>query len=43
LPVPREPTNSTPQEFGAWTRKELAHWTKVVRDAGIQVKQNEAP
>lgn len=26
----------TPQELREWTRSELARWTKVVRDAGVQ-------
>jgi hypothetical protein len=34
-----EPTaGSTPQELREWVRSELARWTKVVRDAGIQVQ-----
>ena len=31
-----EPASSTPQELREWLRSELARWTKVVRDAGIQ-------
>jgi tripartite-type tricarboxylate transporter receptor subunit TctC len=30
------PAGSTPEELGAWIRGELARWTKIVRDAGIQ-------
>ena len=33
-----EPAGSTPQELHEWVRSELARWTKVVRDAGIQVQ-----
>jgi tripartite-type tricarboxylate transporter receptor subunit TctC len=33
-----EPASSTPQELREWVRKELARWTKVVRDAGIQAQ-----
>jgi tripartite-type tricarboxylate transporter receptor subunit TctC len=33
-----EPASSTPQELREWVRSELARWTKVVRDAGIQVQ-----
>ena len=33
-----EPAGSTPQELREWVRSELARWTKVVRDAGIQVQ-----
>jgi tripartite-type tricarboxylate transporter receptor subunit TctC len=35
-----EPAGSTPQELREWVSNELARWTKVVRDAGIQVQQN---
>jgi tripartite-type tricarboxylate transporter receptor subunit TctC len=35
-----EPAGSTPQELRAWVSSELARWTKVVRDAGIQVQGN---
>jgi tripartite-type tricarboxylate transporter receptor subunit TctC len=35
-----EPAGSTPQELREWVRSELARWTKVVRDAGIQLQQN---
>lgn len=35
-----EPASSTPQELREWVRSELARWTKVVRDAGIQVQGN---
>lgn len=35
-----EPAGSTPQELRVWVSSELARWTKVVRDAGIQVKGN---
>ena len=30
------PASSTPQELGDMVRTELARWTKVIRDAGIQ-------
>jgi tripartite-type tricarboxylate transporter receptor subunit TctC len=33
-----EPTSSTPEALREWIRSELARWTKVVRDAGIQVQ-----
>jgi tripartite-type tricarboxylate transporter receptor subunit TctC len=32
------PASSTPDEFRAWIGTELARWTKVVRDAGIQLQ-----
>jgi len=31
-----EPASSTPKELGDMIRTELARWTKVIRDAGIQ-------
>jgi tripartite-type tricarboxylate transporter receptor subunit TctC len=31
-----EPASSTPKELGEIIRSELARWTKVIRDAGIQ-------
>jgi tripartite-type tricarboxylate transporter receptor subunit TctC len=31
-----EPASSTPEELHEWVRSELARWTKIVRDAGIQ-------
>jgi tripartite-type tricarboxylate transporter receptor subunit TctC len=31
-----EPAGSTPQELEHWIRSELARWTKVVHEAGIQ-------
>jgi len=33
-----EPASSTPEELREWIRSELARWTKVVRDAGIQMQ-----
>jgi tripartite-type tricarboxylate transporter receptor subunit TctC len=33
-----EPTTSTPQELREWIRTELARWSKVVREAGIQLQ-----
>ncbi len=35
-----EPAGGTPQELREWVRSELARWTKVVRDAGIQAQGN---
>ncbi len=31
-----EPVGNTPEEFGAFIKKEVARWGKVVRDAGIK-------
>jgi len=33
-----EPTSSTPAELREWIRTELARWTKIVRDAGLQAQ-----
>jgi tripartite-type tricarboxylate transporter receptor subunit TctC len=33
-----QPLASTPEEFGAFLRTEVARWSKVVRDAGAQVE-----
>ncbi len=33
-------SNTTPEELREWIRSELARWTKVVRDAGIQAQAN---
>jgi tripartite-type tricarboxylate transporter receptor subunit TctC len=27
----------TPEQFGVLLRGEIAHWTKVIRDAGIKI------
>ena len=32
-----EPIGTTPEEFGAYIRSEIAKWTKVVRAAGVRV------
>ena len=32
--------STTPKELREWTRSEIARWTKVVRDAGIQGQAN---
>jgi tripartite-type tricarboxylate transporter receptor subunit TctC len=34
------PTSSTPEEFQLWINSELARWTKIVRDAGLQLQRN---
>ena len=34
-----EPIGGTAAEFGQIIKSEVAHWTKVVRDAGIEMKQ----
>lgn len=32
-----EPLGSTPEEYGAYIRSEIARWTKVARDTGIKL------
>jgi tripartite-type tricarboxylate transporter receptor subunit TctC len=32
-----DPGGGTPEAFGALMRNEIAHWTKVVKDAGIKI------
>jgi len=34
-----EPIGGTPAEFGQIIKSEVAHWTKVVKDSGIEMKQ----
>ena len=34
-----EPVGSTPAEFGAYTKSELAKWTKVFKETGMQGTQ----
>jgi tripartite-type tricarboxylate transporter receptor subunit TctC len=34
-----EPGGGTPEEFGATVRADLAHWAKIVKDAGIKMHQ----
>ncbi len=31
-----EPIENTPEEFGAWVRKQTAQWAKVIRDGNIK-------
>ena len=34
-----EPAGGTPEEFGQFLRAQIAHWGKVVREAGIKMHQ----
>jgi tripartite-type tricarboxylate transporter receptor subunit TctC len=34
-----EPAGGTPEEYGALARSQMAHWAKVVKDAGIKMHQ----
>jgi tripartite-type tricarboxylate transporter receptor subunit TctC len=31
-----EPYGGSPEEFGAFVKKDLARWAKVIKDAAIQ-------
>ena len=33
-----EPKSSTPEEFGAYIRKEIAKWAKVITESGIKIE-----
>jgi len=33
-----EPVSSTPREFEAYLRSEVARWTKVIKEAGVKVE-----
>jgi tripartite-type tricarboxylate transporter receptor subunit TctC len=33
-----EPSSSTPDEFGAYIRKEIAKWAKVIKASGIAIE-----
>ena len=33
-----EPKGSTPEEFGAYVRREIAKWAKVIKTSGIAVE-----
>jgi tripartite-type tricarboxylate transporter receptor subunit TctC len=33
------PVGSTPQQFAAFLRSEMAKWAKVIRESGIQLEQ----
>jgi tripartite-type tricarboxylate transporter receptor subunit TctC len=39
---PNAAASSTPKELGDWIRSELERWSKVVRDAGVQVQGGAA-
>jgi tripartite-type tricarboxylate transporter receptor subunit TctC len=32
-----EPAGGSPAEFGAFMKAQIAHWAKVVKDAGIKM------
>jgi tripartite-type tricarboxylate transporter receptor subunit TctC len=33
-----EPLGSTPEQFGAYIQKEIARWSRVIRDAGVRAE-----
>ena len=33
-----DPVGSSPDEFGAWIKSEIAKWAKVIREANIQIR-----
>ena len=37
--IAAEPAGGTPGEFGAHIKSQIAHWSKVVKDAGIKILQ----
>ena len=34
-----EPVGGTPSEFDAAVKTEIAHWTKIVKESGIKMRQ----
>jgi tripartite-type tricarboxylate transporter receptor subunit TctC len=37
--IAAEPAGGTPGEFGAHIKSQMAHWSKVVKDAGIKIQE----
>jgi tripartite-type tricarboxylate transporter receptor subunit TctC len=37
--IAAEPAGGTPSEFGAHIKSQIAHWGKVVKDAGIKIQE----
>ena len=37
--IAAEPAGGTPGEFGAHIKSQIAHWGKVVKDAGIKIRE----
>jgi tripartite-type tricarboxylate transporter receptor subunit TctC len=37
--IAAEPAGGSPTEFGALTKSQIAHWGKVVKDAGIKIRE----
>jgi tripartite-type tricarboxylate transporter receptor subunit TctC len=37
--IAAEPAGGSPAEFGAFLKSQIAHWGKVVKDAGIKIRE----
>ena len=37
--IAAEPAGGSPAEFGALIKSQLAHWGKIVKDAGIKIRE----
>ena len=37
--IAAEPAGGSPGEFGAHIKSQIAHWGKVVKDAGIKIRE----
>jgi tripartite-type tricarboxylate transporter receptor subunit TctC len=37
--IAAEPAGGSPAEFGTFVKSEIAHWGKVVKDAGIKIRE----
>ena len=37
--IAAEPAGGSPAEFGAFVKSQIAHWGKVVKDAGIKIRE----
>jgi tripartite-type tricarboxylate transporter receptor subunit TctC len=37
--IAAEPAGGSPAEFGALIKSQIAHWGKVVKDAGIKIRE----
>ena len=37
--IAAEPAGGSPAEFGAFFKSQIAHWGKVVKDAGIKIRE----
>ena len=37
--IAAEPAGGSPSEFGAHITSQMAHWAKVVKDAGIKIRE----